>query len=208
MKPSASSQPLRTARIIARDETLSRLSVRRNSRAADMKPAAFDYVRPDNLEEAASLLARSGGDGKILAGGQSLVPLLNFRMLRPTMLIDINRVSELAYLREEGTGLRIGALTRHHTLETSPLVKARFPVLAEAMTHVAHLAVRNRGTIGGSLSHADPAAELPMMAMLLDAQIHTRSARDTRVRMADEFFLGPLTSALEEDEIVTEIVLP
>src|SRR5918993_5948827 len=123
MKPSASSQPLRTARIIARGETLSRPSVRRNSRAADMKPAAFDYVRPDNLEEAISLLARSGGDAKILAGGQSLVPLLNFRMLRPTMLIDINRVSQLAYLREEGAGLRIGALTRHHTLEMSPLVK-------------------------------------------------------------------------------------
>jgi CO/xanthine dehydrogenase FAD-binding subunit len=187
---------------------LSQPSVCRNSRAADMKPAAFDYVRPDNLEEAISLLARGGGDAKILAGGQSLVPLLNFRMLRPTMLIDINRVSELAYLREEGAGLRIGALTRHHTLEMSPLVKARFPVLAEAMTHVAHLAVRNRGTIGGSLSHADPAAELPMMAMLLDAEIHTRSVRDTRVRTADEFFLGPLTSALEEDEIVTEIVLP
>jgi CO/xanthine dehydrogenase FAD-binding subunit len=173
-----------------------------------MKPAAFDYVRPGNLDEAASLLERSGGDAKILAGGQSLVPLLNYRMLRPRMLIDINQVSELAYLREEGTGLRIGALTRHHTLESSPLVKARFPVLAEAMTHVAHLAVRNRGTIGGSLSHADPAAELPMMAMLLDAEIHTRSARDTRVRKADEFFLGPLTSALEEDEIVTGIVLP
>jgi aerobic carbon-monoxide dehydrogenase medium subunit len=173
-----------------------------------VKPAAFDYVRPDNLEEAASLLARGGGEAKILAGGQSLVPLLNFRMLRPAILIDINRVSELAYLREEGTGLRIGALTRHHTLETSPSVKARFPVLAEAMTHVAHLAVRNRGTIGGSLSHADPAAELPMMAMLLDAEIHTRSATETRVRAADEFFLGPLTSALEEDEIVTEIVLP
>jgi carbon-monoxide dehydrogenase medium subunit len=173
-----------------------------------VKPAAFDYVRPDSLEEAVSLVARSGGDAKILAGGQSLVPLLNFRMLRPAMLIDINRVSELDYLREEGTGLRIGALTRHHTLETSPLVKARFPMLAEAMTHVAHLAVRNRGTIGGSLSHADPAAELPMLVMLLDAEIHTRSMTETRVRAADEFFLGPLTSALDEDEIVTDVVVP
>ena len=173
-----------------------------------MKPAAFDYIRPDGLEEAASLLARSGGDAKILAGGQSLVPLLNFRMLRPAILIDINRLAELAHLRAEGAGLRIGALTRHHTLETSPLVRERFPVLAEAMTHVAHLAVRNRGTIGGSLSHADPAAELPMMAMLLDAEIHTRSVTEVRVRPAREFFIGPLTSALEEDEIVTEIVLP
>ena len=173
-----------------------------------MKPAAFDYVRPDSLDEAVSILGRHGGEAKILAGGQSLVPLLNFRMLRPAILVDINRVAELAYLREDGAGLRIGALTRHHTLETSPRVRERFPVLADAMAHVAHLAVRNRGTIGGSLSHADPAAELPMMAMLLDAEIHTRSASGTRTHAARDFFLGPLTSALEEDEIVTEVALP
>lgn len=173
-----------------------------------MKPAAFDYLRPASLDEAVSLLAQHGSDAKILAGGQSLVPLLNFRMLRPSVLIDINRVEELSFLRADGAGLRIGALTRHHTLETSPLVRERFPVLTAAMGHVAHLAIRNRGTTGGSLSHADPAAELPMMAVLLDAAIHTRSVERKRVHTAEEFFLGPLTSALEEDEIVTEIVLP
>jgi carbon-monoxide dehydrogenase medium subunit len=123
-------------------------------------------------------------------------------------LVDINRLSEIAHLHEDGAGLRIGALARHHSLEISPLVRERFPALTEAMTHVAHLAIRNRGTTGGSLSHADPAAELPMMAMLYDAVIHTQSAGRTRVHAAQDFFLGPLTSALEEDEIVTEVVLP
>jgi CO/xanthine dehydrogenase FAD-binding subunit len=169
-----------------------------------MKPAAFDYLRPASADEAVAQLAEYGGDAKILAGGQSLVPLLNFRMLRPSVLIDINRLTELDYIREDGAGLRIGALTRHHTLEMSPLVRQRFPVLGEAMAHVAHLAIRNRGTIGGSLSHADPAAELPMIAVLLDAEIRTGS----RSHPAQRFFLGPLTTALNEDELITEIVWP
>jgi carbon-monoxide dehydrogenase medium subunit len=173
-----------------------------------VKPAAFDFMCPETLDEVVSILASSGGDAKILAGGQSLVPLLNFRMLRPGVLVDINRVSELSFLDADGSGLRIGALTRHHALETSSIVRERFPVLADAMTHVAHLAIRNRGTTGGSLSHADPAAELPMMAVLLDAMIHTRAGGARRVHAAQDFFLGPLTSALGEDEIVTEIVLP
>ncbi len=169
-----------------------------------MKPAAFDYLRPASVGEAVAHLAEHGGDAKILAGGQSLVPLLNFRMLRPSVLIDINRLTELDYVREDGAGLRIGSLTRHHTLERSPLVRERFPVLAEAMAHVAHLAIRNRGTIGGTLSHADPAAELPMIAVLLDAEIRTNS----RSHSADRFFQGPLTTALNEDELMTEIALP
>ncbi|HXP03304.1 MAG TPA: xanthine dehydrogenase family protein subunit M [Stellaceae bacterium] len=169
-----------------------------------MKPAAFDYLRPESVDEAATLLTEYGGDAKVLAGGQSLVPLLNFRMLRPSILIDINRLAALDFVEEHGGGLRIGALTRHHTLETSPLVRERFPMLAAAMAHVAHLAIRNRGTIGGSLSHADPAAELPMLARLLDAEIGTSAGRHA----ADGFFLGPLTTALAEDELVTEIVLP
>lgn len=169
-----------------------------------MKPAAFDYLRPASTGEAVAYLAEHGGDAKILAGGQSLVPLLNFRMLRPSVLIDINRLTELDHVREDGAGLRIGALTRHHTLERSPLVRERFPVLGEAMAHVAHLAIRNRGTIGGSLSHADPAAELPMIAVLLDAEIRTSS----RSHSADRFFQGPLTTALSEDELMTEIILP
>src|SRR3954468_1704289 len=120
---------------------LSPASASRTSRADDVKPAAFDFIRPDTLDEVVSILARTGGDAKILAGGQSLVPLLNFRMLRPGILVDINRVKELSFLDADGLGLRIGALTRHHALETSSLVRDRFPVLAEAMTHVAHLAI-------------------------------------------------------------------
>lgn len=173
-----------------------------------MKPAAFDYARPASVAEAVALLASHAGDAKILAGGQSLVPLLNFRMLRPSLLIDINRLTELDFLCDHAGGLRIGALTRHHALEMSPLVARRFPALGAAMAYVGHLAIRNRGTIGGSLAHADPAAELPMIALLLDAEIRTRSAAGARRLAARDFFLGPLSTALAEDEMVTEIVLP
>jgi len=173
-----------------------------------MKPAAFEYLRPRSLDEAVAALQAHGGDAKILAGGQSLVPLLNFRMLRPKVLIDVNALAGLDGVTEAGGGIRIGALTRHFTLETSPLVHARLPVLAAAMKHVAHLAIRNRGTIGGSLAHADPAAELPMMALLLDAEIGVRSVGGSRVLLAQDFFVGPLTTALEEDEIITEISCP
>ena len=173
-----------------------------------MKPAPFDYVRPESVEEAVALLANRAGDAKILAGGQSLAPLLNFRMVRPGLLVDINRLTELEFLADHQGGLRIGALTRHHTIEVSPLVRARFPVLSEAMAHVAHLASRNRGTIGGSLAHADPAAELPMIALLLDAEIGTCSAAGARSHRARDFFRGPLTTALAEDELVSEIILP
>jgi len=169
-----------------------------------MKPAAFDYLRPISLEDAVAQCAQYGGDAKILAGGQSLVPLLNFRLLRPSVLIDINRVHELDYIRQEEGGLRVGALTRHHTLETAPLVAERFPLIAAAMAHVAHLAVRNRGSIGGSLSHADPAAELPMLAVLLDAEIRTGWGK----HIAQGFFRAPLTTALAEGELLTEIFFP
>lgn len=169
-----------------------------------MKPAAFDYLRPESVDEAIAQLAQYGGDAKILAGGQSLVPLLNFRVVRPSVLIDINRLTALDFVEEHGGGLRIGAMTRHHMLETSPLVRNRLPLLAAAMKPVAHLAVRNRGTIGGSLSHADPAAELPMVALLFDAEIRTSARSHT----ACDFFLGPLATALADDELVTEIALP
>ena len=132
-----------------------------------MKPAAFDYVVADSVDAACAALGR--GDAKIIAGGQSLVPMLNFRLLRPAILVDINRIPGLDFICEDDTAITVGALTRHHQLETSPVIARHLPVLSEAMRHVAHLAIRNRGTIGGSLSHADPAAELPMMAMLLDA---------------------------------------
>jgi carbon-monoxide dehydrogenase medium subunit len=173
-----------------------------------MKPAAFDYVIADSIDMAVASLAEGGGDAKIIAGGQSLVPMLNFRLLRPSVLIDINRIGDLAFIEEAGKKIRIGALTRHYQLETSPVIARHLPVLASAMTHVAHLAIRNRGTIGGSLSHADPAAELPMMALLLDAELHIASASGKRTIAARDFFVGALTVDLARDDIVTEIVLP
>ncbi|WP_088710232.1 FAD binding domain-containing protein, partial [Noviherbaspirillum denitrificans] len=174
-----------------------------------MKPPKFEYLRATTLDEALSALEAAEGDGKIIAGGQSLVPMLNFRLLNPSVLIDINGIEELAFLEEQSDGgLRIGALTRHHTLEMSEAVKRLFPVISDAMQHVAHLAIRNRGTIGGSITHADPAAELPMMMVLLDAEITLASPDGRRAVPAEEFFMGALTSAVEENEIVTEIYLP
>ncbi len=174
-----------------------------------MKPPKFEYLRPASIQEAVAALAAAGEDGKILAGGQSLVPMLNFRLLNPSVLIDINRIPGLGEIQEQPDGgLRIGALTRHHALETSEVVQRLYPVLHAAMQQVAHLAIRNRGTIGGSITHADPAAELPMLMKLLDARITLISSKGTRIVDAEDFFLGPLTSEVEENELVTEINLP
>lgn len=173
-----------------------------------MKPAAFEYVLADSVEQAVAALSAAGGEAKILAGGQSLVPMLNFRLLRPAILIDINRVSDLAFIEDAGDMVKVGALTRHHRIEMSPVIARHFPVLSYAMTYVAHLAIRNRGTIGGSLSHADPAAELPMMAVLLDAKLHVVSSRGRRIVDACDFFRDALTVDLAEDELLTEIHLP
>jgi CO/xanthine dehydrogenase FAD-binding subunit len=173
-----------------------------------MKPPLFDYVVPASIDMAVAALADAGGDAKILAGGQSLVPMLNFRLLRPSVLVDINRIPGLAFIEENADSVRVGALTRHFQLETSPVVARHFPVLSCAMTHVAHLAIRNRGTIGGSLSHADPAAELPLLAMLLDGELHIVSSDGKRTVAARDFFLGALTVDLAGADIVTQIVLP
>jgi len=173
-----------------------------------MKPAPFDYIAATSVDMAAAALADGGDDAKIIAGGQSLVPLLNFRLLRPSILIDINRIESLAFISETATGIRVGALTRHYQLETSPVIARHLPVLSCAMTHVAHLAIRNRGTIGGSLAHGDPAAELPMMALLLDAELHIGSVAAARITAARDFFLDALTVDLNAGEIVTEIALP
>jgi len=174
-----------------------------------MKPPAFDYRCADSVEEAIELLAQYRGDAKLIAGGQSLIPMLNFRVVRPGLVVDIGKLVELDYLREQaGGGLSVGALTRHRTLETSPLVERLYPIVPEVMRHVAHLAIRNRGTIGGSLSHADPAAELPMLTRLLDATIVVRSIRGERPIPAHEFFVGALSTALEDDEIVVRVDLP
>jgi CO/xanthine dehydrogenase FAD-binding subunit len=173
-----------------------------------MKPAAFDYVVAESVDAAVAALAAADGEAKIIAGGQSLVPMLNFRLLRPSVLVDINRIPVLAFIEDGGDAIVVGALTRHHRLETSPVIARHLPVVAEAMRHVAHLAIRNRGTIGGSLSHADPAAELPMLALLLDATLHVVSPAGPRSIAARDFFLGPLTVDLASDEMVTRIALP
>lgn len=173
-----------------------------------MKPPAFKYFAAESVEEAVSILAQHGDEAKVIAGGQSLVPMLNFRLLSPSVIVDINAIPGLDQIEDYNGGLKIGALTRHFSLETSQAVSKRFPVLSAAMIHVAHLAIRNRGTIGGSLSHADPAAELPTIAVLLDAKITVARSGGERVIDARGFFESALNSALEDDEIVTQIEFP
>src|SRR6266516_1087294 len=140
-----------------------------------MKPAPFEYYVPDSIEEVLTLLRSYGNDAKLLAGGQSLVPAMNFRVVQPSVLIDLNRVKELDYVHEDRDSVRIGAMTRERTLEFAPLISNKFPLLAEAMPQVAHPQIRNRGTLGGSLAHADPAAELPAVMVALEARLRLRS---------------------------------
>ncbi|CAN5296720.1 xanthine dehydrogenase family protein subunit M [soil metagenome] len=173
-----------------------------------MKPARFEYDAPTELEEALALLARHGEDAKVLAGGQSLVPLLNFRLARPARLIDVNRVGELDYLRRRDGVLRIGALTRAASLERSRVVSLYWPLLREAVELSGHPQIRSRGTAGGSVAHADPASELPAVLTALGARFHVRSSRGTRTLRAEELFLGFLSTALEPDELLVEIEVP
>jgi aerobic carbon-monoxide dehydrogenase medium subunit len=173
-----------------------------------VKPAPFAYEAPHELDEVLGLLARDGEDVKVLAGGQSLVPLLNFRLARPDRLVDLNRVQELAYLRRDGDVLRIGALARHVDLERSDEVLSGWPLLAQAVRHVGHPQIRARGTVCGSVAHADPAAELPVALLALDARFHVRSLRGARLLGAEELFLGFLTTALDPDELLVEIQVP
>jgi len=173
-----------------------------------MKPAPFEYVAPTTVAETLELLATRGTDGKLLAGGQSLVPMLNFRIARPETLIDINNVAELSYIDRRDGELHIGALTRHAELERSALVADHWPLLGEALRWVAHPPIRNRGTIGGSVAHADPAAELPVALTALDARFVAESHRGRRVLDPDEMFVGPLQSGLEPDELLVEIRIP
>ena len=174
-----------------------------------MKPAPFRYFAPQTLDEALSLLAEHGYDAKALAGGQSLVPAMNFRLAQPAVLVDLNRIPELAFVQAaDDGGLRIGAMTRQRTLERDPLVEARAPLIHAAMPHIAHAQIRNRGTIGGSLAHADPAAELPAVALALDASFRLRSQRGERWVATSEFFVSLFTTALEPDELLVEVALP
>ncbi len=169
-----------------------------------VKPPPFDYHRPASLAEALGLLAQHD-DARVLAGGQSLMPMLNFRVVAPAHLIDLNRVAELAFIRESGDDIAFGAMTRQRSIEFSPLIAQRLPLLAEAILQVGHRQTRNRGTIGGSLCHLDPSAELPTVAMAMDAQLVVRSVRGERMVAMAEFPAGYMTSCLEPGEVLCEI---
>lgn len=173
-----------------------------------MKPAPFDYAAPETLAEALALLHQHGADGKVLAGGQSLIPVMNFRLAQPSFLLDVNRLPDLAYVRQHDGRLQIGALTRHTQLEHHPLIAQHAPLVHEAMPHVAHPQIRNRGTVGGSIAHADPAAELPVLAVALDGRFLLQSQRGQRWVAARDFFTGLFETALAEDELLTAIELP
>jgi len=171
-----------------------------------MKPAPFAYEAARSLPGALRLLG--DGDAQALAGGQSLVPLLNFRLARPALLVDLNPIAELSYLRRSDGVLRIGALTRQATLERSAVVQHGWPLLRQAVRMVGHPAIRNRGTVGGSVAHADPSAELPVALTALGATFILRSARGQRTVGADELFRGPMSTSIAPDELLTEIEVP
>ena len=173
-----------------------------------MKPPKFDYHAPTSVEEAIALLARYGGEAKVLAGGQSLMPLLNFRLSRPAALVDLNRIAPLAYIREHDGQVRFGAMTRQRAIEFSPIVAKRLPLLQEATKLVGHLPIRTRGTIGGSIAHADPSAEYPAVLTALEGEVVARGPRGERVLKPAELFQTYLTTSLEADEILTEVRLP
>jgi len=172
-----------------------------------VKPAAFEYFAPATVDQALALLAAHGGEAKPLAGGQSLIPAMNFRLARPRALVDLNRIAELSYIRSAKGGTTIGAMTRQRAVEQSDVVTRGAPLLAEAMPAIAHPQIRNRGTIGGSLAHADPSAELPAVMLALDAAFRARSVTGERTIPASEFFKGMLETALAPDELLVEIGL-
>jgi carbon-monoxide dehydrogenase medium subunit len=173
-----------------------------------MKPAPFEYYAPRSLEEALELLDRFGDEAKPLAGGQSLIPAMNFRLATPAVLVDLNRLDVLTGIEEAESGLRVGAMVRHRTLERSDVVARRVPLIAQTMPFVAHAAIRTRGTIGGSLAHADPAAELPAVMLALDARLTLQSRNGSRTVAARDFFTGLFSTALEPGELLTEIEIP
>lgn len=173
-----------------------------------MKPSPFTYHAPDTLESALTLKAEHGDEAKFLAGGQSLIPAMNFRATQPERLIDVNGLRELDFVKTEGAELRLGALTRVRRLERERLIKQWSPLLAETVPHIAHPQIRNRGTVGGSLAHADPAAELPVILLALNGRVRAQSASGSRWLSADEFFITLFTTALQADEMLVEVALP
>lgn len=172
-----------------------------------MIPASFDYHSPATLKEALDLLA-SREEAKILAGGQSLVPLMKLRLAKPACIIDLNRIPDLAYIREEGSHVVVGAMTTHAQIEESDLLKKRCPLLPQTAGTIADVQVRNQGTIGGSLAHADPAGDLPAAILALGAEMKAVGPNGVRRIKAEDFFIALLTSALEPNEILTEIRIP
>lgn len=168
----------------------------------------FDYHRPDSLRDAVALLGEHGERAKVLAGGQSVIPALSMGLVRPEVLIDIGGIAALAGIRRDGDGLVIGALTRHREVETSALVRKRCPLLAAAAGLIGHSHIRNRGTLGGSIAHADPAAEYPVALLALDAIVELEGPAGTEAVPADRFFLGPLTTAARPDQLVTAVRIP
>lgn len=173
-----------------------------------MKPPKFDYHAPTTVEEALALLGRYGGEAKVLAGGQSLMPLLNFRLVRPAALVDLNRIPALAGIREADGQVRFGAMTRQRTIEFSEVVARTVPLLREATRWVGHLPIRTRGTIGGSLAHADPSAEYPAVLTALEGEVVVRGPAGERVVRAGDLFVTYLTTSLGPEEILTEVRLP
>lgn len=173
-----------------------------------MKPAPFAYSAPESIQEAMSLLEQHGDVGKVLSGGQSLGPLLNMRLASPEVLIDINRLDELAYIRHQDDYLLIGALARQRAVERSPIIPQRWPLLYEAVPYIGHPTLRNRGTVCGSLAHADPAAELPAVATALDAELRIRGPEGERTAHPGEFFVSYLSSTLKPEELLVEVRFP
>ncbi len=174
-----------------------------------MKPAPFEYYAPTTVDEALSYLTKHGYDAKVLAGGQSLIPMMNFRLVQPSVLIDLNNIPELSYIHpDENGGLRLGAMTRHHHVEIDPLVAERAPLLHETMPKIAYSQVRSRGTFGGSVSHADPSAELVSLSVALNGRFRLRKQNGERWVPANEFFTGLFTTVLEPDELLVEVALP
>ena len=173
-----------------------------------MIPASFDYIAAKSLDEAISLLATHKDDAKILAGGHSLLPAMKLRLMQPKVLIDLGRIKDLSYIKEEGGQIRIGAMTTHFQVETSDILRRACPLLPETATHLGDMQVRNKGTLGGSIAHADPAADWPAAILALDAEIVATSAKGDRTIKAADFFIEMLTTALQPGEILREIRIP
>jgi carbon-monoxide dehydrogenase medium subunit len=173
-----------------------------------MKPASFEYHAPTTVDEALALLQANGPDCRVLAGGQTLIPMMNFRLASPPVIVDLNRIPDLAYIKDQGDSICIGAMTRQRTIEFSPVIADKLPLLTAAIKLVGHLPTRSRGTIGGSIANADPAAELPMVLQVLDGAVVVRGLRGQRSIAASDLFQGAMTTSIAPDEILVEVRLP